>query len=236
MKKNEKKIFAILLLISVIMIAVSTAFVVRTVNYSKNGTKTLATITKIESRSGGNGRSSYDVYVEFFVDGVKYEGHLDTYVFTMKVGKQVPVYYLPDNPNDFTYGGNQTIFIAILYFSGVFTLCIALVFPISAIKRKQLEKFKQNATQIKAHINDIVYHDKSSFLGKHLLKISCLDDGGNEYSAKQYVINGQNVFITQEITVYSIGNKYKIDLNEVCNQNATDQDSTDPDIEIKKYF
>ena len=234
MKKNEKKIFAILLLISVILIAVSTAFVVRTANYSKNGIKTLATITKLESRSGENGRS-YDVYVEFFVNGVKYEGHLDTYVFTMKVGKQIPVYYLPDNPNDFTYGGNQIFLIAILYFSGIFTLCIAFVFPISAIKRKQLETFKLNATQIKARINDIVYHDKSSFLGKHLLKISCLDDGGNEYSAKQYVADGQNVFITQEITVYSIGNKYKIDLNEVCNKNATDKDS-EPDIVIKKYF
>lgn len=45
MTKNEKKIFAILLLTSVIFIAVSTAFVVRTANYSKNGIKTLATIT-----------------------------------------------------------------------------------------------------------------------------------------------------------------------------------------------
>lgn len=234
MKKNEKKIFAILLLVSLIMIAASTIFVVRNANYTKNGIKTLATITKLESRSGENGRS-YDVYVEFFINGVKYEGHLDTYVFTMKVGKQVPVYYLPDNPNDFTYGGNQIFLISILYFSGIFTLCIAFVFPISAIKRKQLETFKLNATQIKARINDIVYHDKSSFLGKHLLKISCLDDGGNKYSAKQYVADGQNVFITQEITVYSIGNKYKIDLNEVCNKNATDKDS-EPDIVIKKYF
>lgn len=218
-ESNNKRTFCFLLLFSIIFIAVATVVTVKNIVYSKQGVKTQATIIKIEKNYNNYADDdvTYNVYVEFFVGEEKFTGKLDTYVSSMKKGKKVPIYYMPDNPNDFTYAGQPLLLPAILYGVGAITLSIALAFPISAAKKKNLEKFKKDATTIKARITDVDFNDLLSVMGKHKLKIKCSDDCGTEYSASQYVTNGTNAFIGKEITVYlGNNNKYKIDLQEVC--------------------
>ncbi len=228
-KYNYKLIFCTLFGFAIVLLVVATVIAARTVNYSKNGVKTYATITKIETVNdnvGDDNDVTHNVYVEFYVNGEKYEGRLDTYVYTMKTGKKVPVYYMPDDPNKFIYAGQPGLFPSMLYFFGLLALIISLYFPISAIKKKKLASFKKTATPIKAHITDTCYNERSSFLGKHKLKIDCADDSGNEYHAAQFVTNGENVYVTKEITVYVGKNgKYKIDLEEVCNSLTVETDA-----------
>lgn len=228
-KYNYKLIFCTLFGFAIVLIVVATIIISQTVNYSKNGVKTYATITKIETINdnlGDENDVTHNVYVEFYVNGEKFEGKLDTYVYSMKKGKKVPIYYMPDNPNKFIYAGQPGLLPAMLYFFGLLALIISLHFPVSAINKKKLASFKKTATPIKAHITDTDYNERSSFLGKHKLKIVCADDNGNEYHASKFVTNGENVYVTKEITVY-VGKdgKYKIDLDEVCNSLTVETDA-----------
>lgn len=227
-KYNYKLIFCTLFGFAIVLLVVASIIVSQTVKYSKNGVKTYATITKIETVNNlGDDDVTHTVYVEFFVNGEKYEGKLDTYVYSMKKGKKVPVYYMPDNPNKFIYAGQPGLFPSMLYFFGLLALIISLWIPVAAIKKKKLASFKKTATLIKARITDADYHEKSSFLGKHKLKIVCTDDSGNAYRASQFVTNGENVYVTKEITVYLGKNgKYKIDLEEVCNLLIVETDAS----------
>ena len=220
MKKNNEKFTSLILLIfSAVLITVATIVVVRSAVFAKEGVKTEATITKIVTRDaeGEDGSIDHDVYVEFLVDGEKYEWRLDTCVFTMKEGQKVPIYYMPYNPDEFTYAGQTAIFPIFLYGFGAVALGFALVLPISAVKKRKLWQFKKSAGQIKARITEVEYNEKLSVMGKHRLKIKCADGEGREYSASQLVSNGGNVYVNKEIVVYT-GEKgeYKIDLEEAC--------------------
>ena len=208
------------------MIAAGIFIIVKQSYYVKNGIKTEAVITKIDKEYSDTNDDDTDiVYVEFYVDGVKYSGRLDTYIISMKEGKKVKIYYMKDNPEKFIYAGSTLLFPLIFFISGAFSLCIAMIIPVSAIKKKRPEAFKKDSPTTVARITDVDYNDKVTLMGKHKLKITCADGFGKEYKASGYVVNGNNAFVGKEVTVYLGKNDtYKIDIEEACTPNEKADD------------
>lgn len=229
-KANNNKLISVLIFIfSLFMIAAGVFITIKQSYYGKNGIKTEAVITKIEREYSGYGddNETMNVYVEFYVDGVKYSGKLDTYIFSMKEGKKVKIYYLEDDPSDFTYAEDKFLLPLVFFITGALSLCVAMIFPVSAIKKKKLNAFKKTASTTIARITDVNYNDKIMFMGKHKLKITCEDGFGKEYKASGYVVNGNNAFVGKEITVYLGENdKYKIDVEEACTPNGKATDAS----------
>ena len=78
--KNKKLASNIVLMVmAVIMLVVGVYVLMGASEYARKGVKTEAEITSIVIGNSSNGEKSYKVNVEFWVDGTKYGGELDTY-------------------------------------------------------------------------------------------------------------------------------------------------------------
>lgn len=64
---------------------------------TKGYEKTTAVIERIEEY-GSLDDEMHDVYVRYSVNGNTYDGMLDYYSPGYQVGKEIPIYYNPDNP------------------------------------------------------------------------------------------------------------------------------------------
>lgn len=74
----------------------------------KNAEKTTAEISEIDSYYSGSSRlgskKHYNVIVEYVVDGEVYERTLNEYNSGMYEGKEIEIYYNPDNPSEIKTG------------------------------------------------------------------------------------------------------------------------------------
>lgn len=91
---------------------------------TKGFIKTTAVITRIESRRNGK-HMHHDVYVEYDIDGKIYSGKCDTYSSSYREGREIPIYYDPNDPNRI-HGESKKW--------GVFTLLIGICLLIAAVK------------------------------------------------------------------------------------------------------
>ena len=81
--------------------------------------ETTATITNIESYYNGDD-VTYDVYIEYTINGYKYHSEYNVYYTGMHIGQEVVTYYNPNNPyeNKFKsseYNGFYLIGFAIIW-------------------------------------------------------------------------------------------------------------------------
>lgn len=154
MFKNVKNIGVIIFLIVFLLVIIVNSFQMVSLGFKvknnsdefeANSIKTQAIITKIESSyvsdSDGERNKTYDVYVKFTVDGVKYSGKLNTYSIGMQEGKETTIYYNPDDPNEFrgaTSTGLKFSMIMSSVFGVLFSLTVVIFF-IVVIRRKHNE-------------------------------------------------------------------------------------------------
>ena len=64
---------------------------------TKGYAETTAVIERIEEH-GDFDDTSYDVYVRYSVDGREYHGESDFYSAGYREGKEIKIFYIPDNP------------------------------------------------------------------------------------------------------------------------------------------
>lgn len=87
--------------------------------------KTTAEITNIDVVNRGDD-NDHIVYVKYTVDGVDYNDvRLDTWVSTYKVGKNVTVYYDPDDPSQIH--GKSFFVGGMAIFCGLIALCAPIL-------------------------------------------------------------------------------------------------------------
>lgn len=227
--KNKNLNYFIMLLIAIVAFAAAGVItLVKAENYVKNGVKADATITSVtRSLYSDEDNAEYDVVVEFRVDGVKHSGQLDAYVIGMKKGDTVPVYYMPDNPDDFSYG-------KVNYVPTIMSFCAAgllsvfeIIVIIGAIRAAKLKRFRNRKKLVVAKIESFFVNRKSTVLNKHPAKLVCKDENGNVYKTKILCEVYENFVVGDEINVYADAKdarNYAIDVKEylarTCPQTA----------------
>lgn len=84
----------ITLAVGLVFLAVGAAFIYQQSWFSEHGIRTTATITGIEYKRKGTSRT----HVKYEVDGKQYTPVLTQYSSSYHVGKNIEIYYDPDNP------------------------------------------------------------------------------------------------------------------------------------------
>lgn len=104
MTQDQAKQLIVLIfgLIGCIFIAVGVLLYKIDNRYKENGVETTAVIEEIGTHIGHNGRREHAVIVSYTAGDHRYEEELGFYSSSMRIGDEVTIYYLPDNPRKIT--------------------------------------------------------------------------------------------------------------------------------------
>lgn len=136
-------------------------------NFKESALITDATIVDIRAVVDSDGETSYDVYVEYYVDSVLYDGKLNYYNSTMEHGDLVKIYYDPNNPEKFVGDGSTSVLIIMIIIGGIFSILGIgfIIFNIkSKIKRNKILKYN---FIIQANIVNCVLNENILINGVH---------------------------------------------------------------------
>ncbi len=190
------------IIFALIFIGVGVYLSVRELEFVNGGTKTQATIVDIEAYYDSDGDLNHRVYVTYEVDGTVYGGILDTYTSSMRVGNTVPVYYMTDNPSEFTYAKLNFLFPVIFILCGVLVLVLAIIPTVSDAKRnKKLKLLKESGRRITAIVEDVQLTGVT-VMGRRQTKIVLRDEQGKIYKKKFLPTHTQYISVGDEISVY----------------------------------
>ena len=119
MTKLTKKNAILVIVSGVLFLAVAVFSWVKTVYYRGEGVHADAEIVDIDVNGIGDDED-HDVIVKFTTEkGEEITGKLDVYKSSFYEGKIVPVLYIPDDPNNFTYEKNGLLLPLIFGAAGV---------------------------------------------------------------------------------------------------------------------
>ena len=129
----------IFFIIGALFAGIGTIISINDAKFKENALTTDGIITDIRSYTDSDGDTSYDVYVEFYVDGTRYDGELGYYISSMDIGEEILIYYDPKNPNEFTGEDSIDGIIIFIIIGGIFAL-IGLGFIIYEIVNRAKKK------------------------------------------------------------------------------------------------
>lgn len=112
----------IFLLIGIIFLILSAVFLEVNKSHAEDYIPTEAVISEIRNSS-----DSSDAYATYVVDGKKLKAKLDVYSSDMYEGKEIEIYYDPDNPYDVTYLEGMRIFTTVFSIIGAVLTVIGLI-------------------------------------------------------------------------------------------------------------
>ena len=147
--KNKKIVINIILIVTAVVLAVFGVYLLKRAKfYENNGVKTEAEITSIVVERTSKGEKRHTAIVQFQVDGKTYGGELDYYDSSMREGGKTPVYYLPDDPNDF-HSAELNYLPSIVFFiaAAVVTVVVVVRFvrkPTASQESKTSDKYKNS--------------------------------------------------------------------------------------------
>ena len=217
MKKRNNLILVLILVAGIIFVLISVIIFAEVTKFKHNGVKTQAVITEIRSYYV-NDETEYDVFVEFDVDGTTYSGKLNAYEIGFHEGKEIPIYYMEDNPNDFIYG-KRNYFISVIFFlAGVFLLVISVgKIAINLIRKIKIKRIKENGTHVSATVRRIEKNSKVKLLNGFYVTVSCIDDFGRLFEKK--IVMQDNLIKEGDIVdlYYDVENpdKFEIDFENL---------------------
>lgn len=112
----------IFLFVGIIFLILSAVFLEVNKSHAENYIPTEAVISEIRISS-----DSSDAYATYVVDGKKLKAKLDVYSSDMYEGKEIEIYYDPDNPYDVTYLEGMRIFTTVFSIIGAVLTVIGLI-------------------------------------------------------------------------------------------------------------
>lgn len=186
----------ILSFMAIIFIVIGVVLKINNDKFMATAEKTTGTITEIEvyytRDSDGDRVRKHRVYVEYTVDGEKYENRLDSYNSAMRVGGSVTVYYDPQNPTDISSGDASIVTIIMICVGGlllVVDIIIVVRLISSSKKRKNLIK---NGTAYTGTITDVRVITNIKVNGRHPYKADC--EVVNPLTQERYLFSSDNVY------------------------------------------
>ncbi len=112
----------IFLFIGIIFLILSAVFLEVNKSHAENYIPTEAVISEIRISS-----DSSDAYATYVVDGKKLKAKLDVYSSDMYEGKEIEIYYNPENHSDITYLEGMRIFTTVFSIIGAVLTVIGLI-------------------------------------------------------------------------------------------------------------
>lgn len=173
MKKTEWLLMIVFLIAGIGMIVGGVYIQNENNKFMKNAKKTTATITRIDVSYDSDGDSDHDVYVEYAVKGERYTGRLNEYNSGMYEGKDITIYYNPENPRDFRGTSSSISSYIIMGIGAVFTI-ISSVFIVKKVRTGgKSKKLKKAGLLLEADITNITLNESYSVNRKHPYIIEC---------------------------------------------------------------
>ena len=236
LKKMSVK--TILFFIGIIFFTVGTVFIVTggfvhmsNASFMKNADTTYAEITDIEhdyNYRNGKKKKDYDVWIEYTVDGIIYNQRLNSYDSSMYVGKEIEVYYDPENPSDVRT--NSKIFeIIIMSMGGFFAVSGGTFLAVVIVKNNKVKNLRKNGEVFTGTITDVKINRNVRINGRHPYKAEC--EVINPYDGEKYLYSSKNInsdishFIGMTVNVYVDKNKkskYYVDMDELMERYNTE--------------
>lgn len=217
--KNDLNLLIIFMLIAIIFMVCGIFLSAKNKKYVSNGIKTEATITRLEYDDESDEQK---VYVKFHADGVTYEGKLDAYSSFMHEGDTIAIYYMPDNPNDFSCGKMNSLPPLLCFSAAIILFAASAVIMYGKLRKLSGKTLIKNGNKITATINYVEVNDKTKVLEKMPATLYCIDDNHNVYSVKFLMANDENYKNGDKIDVYTDKNnseKYFIDREKYLSDN-----------------
>ncbi len=189
---------SIFMLFGIIAIIVGINLFIDDKEFEKTAETTNAVITDIDTyrtRRNGKTRTSHTVYIEYTVDGEKYESTLGYYNSSLHKGKVVTILYNPENPADCRSNTSamELVFISAIgvIFMGVGVLIIVM-FNKKSVGRLTVKKSGEKLT---GTITDIVTDTSIRVNGQCGCKaeVEVIDSSGCKYLfSSETVMNDPN--------------------------------------------
>lgn len=201
--KNKKLASNIVLMVmAVIMLVVGVYVLMGASEYARKGVKTEAEITSIVIGNSSNGETSYKVNVEFWVDGTKYGGELDTYDASMRTGGKTTVYYMPDDPSKFHSARfNYLPGIACIVAAAIMAILFFVPHIAVRVREAKIDRYTEEGTHIVARIMQ-VNRKNTRLYNKTIAVVECMGSDRNEYSQKVLLDIGDEYVVGDDIDVY----------------------------------
>lgn len=224
--KTEKILFGIFAIIGALIIFGGFKVQESNTEFLEIAQTTMAEITDIDVYHDSDGDSNHTVYVEFNVENKEYSGILNEYNSGMYIGKEVTVYYDPQNPNNFKSSGSKYAGYLVSGFGLIFFLVGAIPLGVMAKKSNNSKKLKETGTLIEAEIDSVYLNRNYTVNGRHPYRLSAHAQLPN--SEKIYTFESENVWGNlqavidthkiEKVNVYiDLDNpkKYCVDLDEI---------------------
>ena len=214
----------------VIMLCIGIISIVNSMNFRKNSEQVTGVISHIETRRehhlDSGSTEVHDVYVKYTVNGQEYEQELGFYESSMYAGKEIEIFYNPENPMEIK--GNDGAISIILPLMGVVFLVIGLVFVNNDRKnKKQLEMLLSKGNTAEGIITAITVDHNTTINNRHPLKAEVTVT--DPVTGEQFLYSSDSIMEDirylegRRVTVYydpDDRSKYYIDLDTAMNDNA----------------
>ena len=224
--KAEKIIFSIFAIVGALIILGGFVVQQEITDYLKTAQTTTAEITDIDVYRDSDGDYNYNVFVEFDIANNKYSGRLNEYSSNMYIGKEVDIFYDPQNPNDFKGSGLKYFGVFVSGFGTLFFLIGIIPICVGIKKSKNFQKLKETGTLVEATIDEIFLNRNYNINGRHPYRLRAHAQLPN--SEKIYTFESENVWGSlqaiidthhfEKVNVYvDLDNpkKYYVDLEEI---------------------
>jgi len=223
--KTDSAVFIVFFIIGLVFFVLG-IFLCKDVFNSNGKVDTVATITNIYTHRDSDGDTRHDVWVAYNVNGIEYQGKLNTYMATYYEGKQIDIYYYEDNIDRIgTHSGDKLS----LMFPGLGLIFVIVGFigVYSKIKRNStIKKLQTTGNIIKAKYVETLQNTAYAVNGRHPYNVYCewtnpLDNKVYKFKSDNLWTNPENMIIEnniETITVYVDSTdytKYFVDVEEI---------------------
>lgn len=218
---------AIFALVGLIFLISGIVTTISDINFKNNAEQTQGEIIDIEResyRSHGKTRTHHYVTIGYTVDGEYYERELSQYNSGMYVGKELTVYYDPDEPGNSKISSHvfQVVFIGM---GGLFFVLGMTFIMVNVTSSKRIKSLMENGEALTGIVTNVTLNTSMRVNGRHPYKAEC--EVIDPYSGDRYLYSSKNVMadisglIGSEVTVYTDRNdrsKYYVDIDALLSR------------------
>jgi len=164
-------------------------------SFKNKGIESIAIITDIETYHSTDD-TYYKVYVQYIANDRTYNNTLDYWDSTMSVGKEVKIYYNPDNPNEIVANNSSYLLLLLPLIGGVSFILGTSMIIVNIKRKRRKSKLLENGDYINAEIEEVIYDTSYSVnrISPHV--IVCKWE--NPADGNTYVFKSENIWYDPE--------------------------------------
>ncbi|WP_167954847.1 DUF3592 domain-containing protein [Anaerosporobacter faecicola] len=145
-----------------------------TAKFINNADSVIATITDIDSYRDSDGDRNHDVFVTYEVDGQTYDAELNSYSSSWHIGKEIKLYYDPENPYDVRSKSMAYLVTIILcIIGGSFTAVACGLLFYTKIQSGKAKRLKASGRKVYATVTDTVLNYRVQVNRRNPYRLDC---------------------------------------------------------------